>query len=401
MTDVHLAEHGPARIVPLPHAAGRALAELKAVDATPDPHESELWRLKAGSKVGAVTLDVPGGETVRLRITPKLPVRRLFFLVGYSRDPGGWRDGDVDVGGHDELLPAIAHTVERQTDRALRQGLLQGYRNTEATEFVVRGRIREADQIRRRFGAPFPAEIAYDEFSTDIAENRILRSAVERLLRVHGVPGAVRTRLVHQRARLAEVTPLAKGQSLPGWQPSRLNARYHRALRLAKLVLDNASVEHLPGGVRMNGFLFDMNTIFEDFVCVGLREALSAYGGHAALQARNVYLDEAQLIRMRPDLIWYDDSGASLVVADAKYKLGKPHGYPDADLYQMLAYSTSLGLKDGHLVYAKGNAPHAGHLVRHSGITLHQHAFDLDRPSSTLLRDIRALAARMVRPRSG
>ncbi|MGW7509495.1 McrC family protein [Streptomyces massasporeus] len=400
MTEVHLVEHGPARIVSLPHTAGRALAALKVVDATPDPYEPELWRLKAGSKVGAVTLDVPGGETVRLRITPKLPVRRLFFIVGYSLDPGGWRDGDVDVAGHDELLPAIAHAFERQTDRALRQGLLQGYRNTEATEFVVRGRIREADQIRRRFGAPLPAEIAYDEFSTDIAENRILRAAVERLLRVHGLPGAVRTRLMHQRARLAEVTPLAKGQSLPGWQPSRLNARYHRALRLAGLVLDNASVEHLPGGVRMNGFLFDMNTVFEDFVCLGLREALSAYGGHAALQARNVYLDEAELIRMRPDLVWYDDSGASMVVADAKYKLGKPHGYPDADLYQMLAYSTSLGLKDGHLVYAKGNAPHAGHLVRHSGIALHQHALDLDRPSSTLIRDIHALAARMVRPRS-
>jgi 5-methylcytosine-specific restriction enzyme subunit McrC len=125
------------------------------------------------------------------------------------------------------------------------------------------------------------------------------------------------------------------------------------------------------------------------------------YGGHAALQARNVYLDEAEVIRMRPDLVWYDDSGAPLVVADAKYKLGKSHGYPDADLYQMLAYSISLGLKDDHLVYAKGNAPHAGHLVRHSGIALHQHALDLDRPSSMLIREIHALAARMMRPRLG
>ncbi|WP_341849394.1 McrC family protein [Streptomyces bungoensis] len=325
----------------------------------------------------------------------------MFFLLGYSLDLGGWRDGDVDVAGYDELLPAIAHAVERQTDRALRQGLLQGYRSTEATAFVVRGRVREADQIRRRFGAPLPAEIAYDEFTTDIAENRILRAAVERLLRLPGVPGAVRTRLAHQRARLAEVTPLVRGKPLPGWQPSRLNARYHHALRLAGLVLDNASAEHLPGGVRMNGFLFDMNTVFEDFVCVALREALSAYGGHAALQARNVYLDEAGVIRMRPDLVWYDDSGAPLVVADAKYKLGKPHGYPDADLYQMLAYSISLGVKDGHLVYAKGNAPHPGHLVRHSGIALHQHALNLDRPSSTLIREIHALAARMVRLRLG
>jgi 5-methylcytosine-specific restriction enzyme subunit McrC len=273
--EIHLVEHAPARIVSLPDTAGRALAALKIVDAAPEPYEPELWRLKAGSKVGAVALDVPGGETVRLRITPKLPIERLFFLLGYSLDLGGWRDGDVDIAGHDELLPAVAQAVERQMDGALRQGLLQGYRSTEATAFVVRGRMREADQIRRRFGVPLPAEITYDEFTTDIAENRILRAAVERLLRLPGVPGAVRTRLMRQRARLAEVTPLVRGQSLPGWQPSRLNARYDHALRLAELVLDNASAEHLPGGVWMNGFVFDMDTVFEDFVCVALREALS------------------------------------------------------------------------------------------------------------------------------
>ncbi|MEV2210406.1 restriction endonuclease [Streptomyces sp. NPDC050997] len=397
MTEVHLVEHAPAKVVSLPDSAGRALATSKVVDAVPDPYEPGLWRLRAGSKVGAVALEVPGGETVRLRITPKVPIGRLFFLLGYSLDPRGWRDGAVDIAGHDELLPAFAHAVERQTDRALQQGLLQGYRPTEATAFVVRGRIREAEQIRRRFGASLPVETAYDEFTTDIAENRILRAGVERLLRLPGVPCAVRTRLMHHRARLANATPLVRGQPVPGWQPNRLNARYHHALHLAGLVLDGASAEHLPGGLRMNGFLFDMNKVFEDFVCVALREALAAYGGHATLQARNIYLDEGGAIRMRPDLVWYGESGVPLVVADAKYKAGRPQGYPDADLYQMLAYCTSLGLKNGHLVYAKGNAPHVGHMVRHSGIVLHQHALDLGQAPSVLLRAVSALTASMVR----
>ncbi|MDH6625688.1 5-methylcytosine-specific restriction enzyme subunit McrC [Streptomyces sp. LBL] len=397
MTDVHLVEHAPAKVVSLPDEAGRALAASKIVDAVPDPYEPGLWRLRAGSKVGAVALDVPGGETVRLRITPKVPIGRLFFLLGYSLDPRGWRDAEVDAAGYDELLPAFAHAVERQTDRALRQGVLQGYRPTETTAFVVRGRIREADQIRRRFGAPLPVETAYDEFTTDITENRILRSAVERLLRLPGVPRAVRTRLMHQRARLADATPLGRGQAVPPWLPNRLNARYHHALHLAGLVLDGASAEHLPGGLRMNGFLFNMNKVFEDFVCVALREALSAYGGYVALQARDIFLDEGDTIRMRPDLVWYRASGAPLAVADAKYKVGRPQGYPDVDLYQMLAYCTSLGLENGHLVYAKGNAPHAGHMVRRSGIGLHQHALDLDQAPSELLREMGVLAERMVR----
>jgi len=397
VTEVHLVEHAAARLVSLPDEAGRALAVSKIVDAAPDPYEPGLWRLRAGSKVGAVQLDIPGGGTVRLRITPKVPVGRLFFLLGYSLDPRGWRNGAVDVAEHDELLPAFAHAVERQTDRALRQGLLQGYRPTEATAFVVRGRIREAEQIRRRFDAPLPVETTYDEFTTDIAENRILRAAVERLLCLPGVPLAVRRRLMHQRARLTDVTPLLRGQSVPRWQPNRLNARYHQALRLAGLALDGASAEHLPGGLRMNGFLFDMNKVFEDFVCAALCEALSPYGGQGVLQARDVYLDEGGTVRIRPDLVWYAQSGRPMVVADAKYKAGKPHGYPDADLYQMLAYCTALGLRDGHLVYAKGNAPHAGHVVRRSGIALHQHALDLDRSPSVLLGEMRALAAIMTR----
>jgi 5-methylcytosine-specific restriction enzyme subunit McrC len=62
----------------------------------------------------------------------------------------------------------------------------------------------------------------------------------------------------------------------------------------------------------------------------------------------------------------------------------------------MLAYCTALGLREGHLVYAKGNAPHAAHTVRHAGIVIHQHALDLDQQPSGLLSDVERIAARLV-----
>ncbi|MEW2074580.1 restriction endonuclease [Streptomyces sp. NPDC013433] len=395
---VELVEHAPAVGVALPDGVGRALAALRIVDAAPDPYSSGRWSLRAGSKVGAVTVTVPGhGDPLTVRITPKVPIARLFFLLGYSLDPAGaWREGEVDVAEHQEVLPALAHAVERQVDRALRQGLLQGYRVTEETSPVVRGRIREAEQIRRRFGATLPVEVVYDDFTTDIAENRILRTAVERLLRLPGVPREVRRRLLHQRARLADVTVLVRGRPLPEWRPSRLNARYHHALRLARAVLEDASPEHGPGGLRVEGFLFDMNKLFEDFVTVALREALRGSGYVARFQDP-LHLDEARAIRMKPDLVLHGPDRAPCAVADAKYKVERPGGYPDADLYQMLAYCTALGLDEGHLVYAKGNADHAAHRVRHAGIVLHQHALDLDQDPAGLLADVAEVAARLVR----
>ena len=49
------------------------------------------------------------------------------------------------------------------------------------------------------------------------------------------------------------------------------------------------------------------------------------------------------------------DGGVCGRVSAAFRAACKPSGYPNADLYQVLAYCTVLGLKVGRLIYAKGN----------------------------------------------
>ncbi|MYS22507.1 5-methylcytosine-specific restriction enzyme subunit McrC [Streptomyces sp. DvalAA-14] len=412
--EVTLREYGPAVSVPLGSEAGRALAASGILhSATPDPGREGHWLLRAGSWVGAVR--TPDGSVVR--ITPKTPVSRLFFLLGFSLAPArAWRDsreGTVDIGTYDDVVPALAHAVERQIDAALRQGVLQGYREVEESALVVRGRLREAEQIRRHFGRTPPVEIVYDAYSADTAENRILRAAVERLLRLPGVPGPVRRRLAHQRVRLADALPLVRGQELPRWRPSRLNSRYQPALRLAEAVLHGTSPEHRPTGpepLTIDGFLLDMNKLFEDFVTVALREALREHGLTANLQDLH-HLDTAGLVRVRPDLVVRTGDGRTpLAVVDAKYKVEKADGLLNADLYQALAYATVLGLREAHLVYAAGRTPERFHEVRGTtagpdgwGVRLHQHSLDLSREPKQLLSALRKiseqLAAVTPRPR--
>ncbi|MFJ7202393.1 McrC family protein [Streptomyces sp. NPDC098789] len=390
---IDLVEHGPWTDVRLAPDAGRALADSGIVDARPDPYSARTgttWQVRGLGKVGAIRL---GG--VEVHIAPKLPVRRLFFLLGYAADPvKHWRDDTegVEVGAEPELLPALAAAFVRQAERALRQGLLQGYRTTDSALTVVRGRIREGDQIRRRFGVPLPVEVTYDEFTTDIAENRLLLAATTRLLRLPGVPRPVHLGLSRLRARLADVSVLPPGHRLPVWRPSRLNTRYQAALRLAGLILREFSAEQGGAGTRLDGFVLDLAAVFEDFVCASLSRALRAYGGRSVAQARH-HLDEAGGILMKPDLVWYDDAGRPLGVVDAKYKAERREGFPGSDLYQMLAYCTVLGLPQGHLVYAKGNEPRQQHAVRGSGTILTQHALDLDQSPDSVVRSMSVIAA--------
>lgn len=146
--------------------------------------------------------------------------------MSYSGRREPWRNEVVDLPVAQGLPGCIAEIFARLVDRALRAGVLQGYRTIEAPEPTVRGRVRFHDQVRRRFGRSLPAEITYDEFTLDIAENRILRAANQRMIKVPGLPDTTKRRLLLQSRRLETIADLVAGRPLPVWTPNRLNARY-------------------------------------------------------------------------------------------------------------------------------------------------------------------------------
>jgi 5-methylcytosine-specific restriction enzyme subunit McrC len=382
---IELSELGPAVELPLTPEQGRSLAGSGVVTATPSPYSPGLWQVGPAGKVGAARIG-----NLEVHITPKVDIARLLFLVGYSKYGAAWRQETVPVAEAADLVAAVAQALWRQTERAIHQGLLPGYVVVEESSQVLRGRLRESEQLHRHRGLPLPLEIRHDEFTVDIPENQILRTVCERMLTVPRVDAQSQHMLRRLLRDFADVTSLSRGDQVPAWQPTRLNARYHTALRLAELVLRATSVEHDRGGVAVNGFLLDMPRLFEDFVTAALREAIVPdYGGRVAGQDRS-HFDEDKQVVLKPDIVW-KIRGSAVAVIDAKYKAEKPAGYPNADLYQLLAYCTVLGLNRGHLVYAKGNEHPARHRVRHSGIEIFCHAIDLNQQPDELLAQIRNL----------
>ncbi|UHJ57110.1 McrC family protein [Mycolicibacterium fortuitum] len=380
-----LIEGGATELVGLTSAEYQALQQLGFVNIalTLDPG---VYEVGAGRKVGAVAL----GER-QIIVRPKITgLNRLLFLLGYARNPGFWRDDPVDLTSADELLPGMAEAFARIASRAVEQGLLQGYRTISDRLPVLRGRVLAGEQMTRLYGLPVPLAVEYDDFTVDIAENRLLLMATTRLLTVPRLTETARRRLLRLRRTLADVSALPRGSALPVWQPSRLNARYQPALRLAQIVLAAESFEHHVGDLIVTGYMFDMWRIFEDFVTTALSEALADLGGRCVPQAP-LHLDELNAVDMQPDLLCYV-GGEPAAVIDAKYKAERPDGFPNADLYQMLAYCTVLALPEGHLVYAKGNEPVSTHQVRGAGVVIHCHALDLALSPAHLLAQVGELA---------
>jgi 5-methylcytosine-specific restriction enzyme subunit McrC len=392
VTVITLDELGPGTELPVTPEQGRLLARSAVVTAVPAPYRAGYWRISPAGQVGAARV---GGLEIHVR--PKLAISRLLFIAGYARHGAAWQQQVVHVPEAAGLTAIMAQLLWRRTAEAVHHGLLPGYVTVEESSPVLRGRLREAEQLRRHHGLPFPLEIRHDEFTVDIPENRILRTALERMLAVPGVDPQSQRSLRRLLRDFADVAPLARREPCPPWSATSRNVRYHDALRLAELILRASSADAGAGGVAVNGFLLDMPRLFEDFVTTGLREMLVAIAGGRVESQVASHFDAAGRVTVRPDIVWRRQ-GSVRAVIDAKYKAEKPAGYPNADLYQLLAYCTVLGLATGHLVYAEGSGQPVRHAVRRSGVEIVCHAVDLDDQPDALLARLRELGQRVAGP---
>jgi 5-methylcytosine-specific restriction enzyme subunit McrC len=392
VTTIEIAAWEAAEVPGLTVEQARALSATRAVTVAPSL-AGGTWSIAAGPWVGVLR-----AAEVELRIRPRITIARLLYLLGYAQDPGAWRDDPVALDDQPDLWPAMAEVFLRRAERALERGLLQGYRTEESSQMVMRGRLRESEQLRSRAGLAIPLEVRFDEYDVDIAENQLVRAATVRLLRVPGVGRTSVRRLRHLLGRMADVRPLVPGQATPLTPPSRLNAHYQPALALARMVLRSRSVDVLDAGVRATGFLVNMNTVFEEFLTTALARALTPWGGRCVAQDTRYRLDQAGLIPLRPDLVRYGADGRPQAVVDAKYKAEKPTGYPNADVYQLLAYCTATRLKTGHLVYAEGGAETSDVFVPNAQVVIHRHALDLGLPVASLQAQIAGLAVAVAAP---
>jgi 5-methylcytosine-specific restriction enzyme subunit McrC len=338
------------------------------------------------NRVGAVAV---GGD--ELLVNPKAPFSSVLFMLAYARDPG-FRPDEVSGGGT-ALFPAIAETYARLMERALGRGVLQGYRRVDESALTVRGRIRFSDQIARRGGQMLPIELTVDDYTTDIAENQILRAGARLLLAMPRVTEDSRRRLVHLESRLAEVSLLTSGGVLPAWQPSRLNSRYHPALQFAESILRRINPSTTGDGQPVASFVVNMAEAFEGFVTAALSASFAEASGGVSIAQYVTHLDEERAQVIRPDFV-HAVGGLPRIVVDAKYKTGTARV---EDLYQMLAYCTVLGLDEGTLVYVadRGDARSRIATVRGAGIRIRTVRVDVSLPPQQMVDRLQSLRSEL------
>ena len=396
LAPLDLVEYQRSNAVALTGAQRAALREaVKPLTIEPSDDGDGLYHLTPASTVGAVEID---GLSVVIK--PKIAMTQVLSLALYAMDADDRWLREFAFTGEEALPDLLARALASAARRAFSRGLLHGYRTEEEALYGVRGRIRFDEQLRRRFGRALPVEVRYDDFTDDILENRLVKAAAGRLAAMR-LSGPSRRGLGWVAGTLANVSAVEYApNAVPEVRFDRLNGHYQGVVGLARLVLRHSAYQSRRGGVRAIGFLFDMNDVFQRFLTRALREKLGlserAFPSDKRLP-RKVTLDTAAHVNMLPDLSWWENNRC-VFVGDAKYKDLTARDAREADLYQLLAYTTALGLPGGLLVYAK-SAPGADrsetYIVRHAGKRLEVVALDLDGSLNCVLERVGCIAERV------
>ena len=318
--------------------------------------------LRAGQVVGLI---VAGGVT--LEILPKIDEKsvgrtreNLVRMLARSLNLP-IADGELSQLGtqaHDLLEVLIGLFCRRLFD-ALRRGLPRHYVSHEDDLRAMRGRLDLVRQFTTLAAMPQKLACRFEELSPDISTNRIMKTAVMRLRRLARTADNQR-RLIELEFAFADVTEVQRNQ-IP-WDRviiDRTNRAWADLLALAKLLLGDRFQTTSSGAALGFSLLFEMNTLFEEFVGRTLQATLPRERGTVTLQGPKRHaltdLNGTSRFAMYPDIVIQGPCGDWII--DTKWKRLKgaidnpKHGVSQADVYQMMAYANVYRCKNLVLLY--------------------------------------------------
>jgi 5-methylcytosine-specific restriction enzyme subunit McrC len=340
-----------------------------------------------------------GGGAGSIAQTRRRLVHMLALAIDIKIDVGQVTQLDWQ---NETLLEILIQIFSEKLVDALRQGMPRRYVSNEEDLPSLRGRLDVVRQFTKFAVNPSRLACRYDGLSADIALNRIMKAAVVRL-----------TRIARSTANLSRLRDLSLAfadiAAVPvralRWNDvvlDRTNARWRELLNMAKLMLGERFQTTSSGEGAGFSLLFEMNTLFEEYVGRMVARALSDTHLNVVRQGGKIYClegDDEGLFQTRPDIL-IKNGDKVVQIIDTKWKRitrqlnDNKRGISQSDVYQMMAYGSLYDCPRLTLLY-----PHHTGLGEFDGIQATHQITRTERKLETVSVDISTAAGLVERLR--
>lgn len=238
----------------------------------------------------------------------------------------------------------------------IKQGIKSFYEVKEDNLKVYKGKIKIREQILHNAVHKESFHVAYDEYTANRPENRLIKST---LLKLQNLSNYIEN--IKEIRHLLNSFELIDSSSNYDNDFSKIvinrsNKEYETLMNWSRVFLYDKSFTTFSGSSVARALLFPMERVFESYVASELKKATRDKDWDLSLQEKGLFLfDSPEKFSLKPD-ITIRKSDSKVIVIDTKWKLlindeRKNYGISQADMYQMYAYAKKYEAEKVFVIY--------------------------------------------------
>ena len=317
-----------------------------------------LIQLRSGYQIQILPkISLAEGNDVGNIRTKKIFLKMLKSLNDF---PGKlFDDSNLNV-DHMNLYEVFISIYLQAVKELIKRGIKSDYVNREENSHYFRGKLLLSQNIRRNFAHNERFYMMFDEFLPDCPENRIIKSALLKLVRL--THSSENSKRIRQLLCAFEMVGLSLNYKMEFAKSSinRISKHYDMLIKWSRVFLSNKGFTTFSGRDSSKALLFPMERVYECYIAKKVKKIFGSAEWNIYAQDKGHYLFEEprSIFSLRPDLVLKNDNRT--VIMDTKWKNliaseRKNYGISQADMYQMYAYSKKYNTSEVWLLYPLNN----------------------------------------------
>lgn len=243
-----------------------------------------------------------------------------------------------------DLIDLLARFFLENLKSQIHRGLYFEYTSKEENLNSIKGKLLLTDHVKRNYANKVKAHCGYDEYSENNFLNQLLKKACMIILRkVNNDDLKNDIKKILSVFDNVDLEYIDKNR-LINYKFHRQNNRFKEAYEFAKLILLNMSMESSIGNDNAFSMLYEINTLYEEYIGNIVSQLWNNESREVLLQDRRKYLlnninTNRGNFNIKPDIILSDKEENYEIIIDTKWKAADSK-IESSDMYQMYAYIT-------------------------------------------------------------
>lgn len=240
------------------------------------------------------------------------------------------------------LIDLFAKYFVNMLKNEVSKGIYREYSEVCENLNYMKGKLILKEHIKLNHTNKTKAFCKYDEYNENNFLNNTLNYACDIVLR-NVMDSNLKSDILKIKSCFFENNHyIVDKNKLSNYKFTRQNVRFKQVFEFAKLIILNNSME--TNVSNENGFtmLFEMNTLFEEYIGKVIKSIWTNNNKECLLQNNSKYLlqdsnTKTKKFNLRPDIVLNDKVSDYQIIIDTKWKNSK---VKQSDIYQMYAYVT-------------------------------------------------------------